>query len=242
MNQQIRFLRDLQQVNDEIRECEDEKAALRAALEKRRSDIHDQQARIDELQKKIKETKKEEATYNLDLKSNEEDIKKLLGQLTQVKTNEEYSVLNKRVEEERKQNSALEDSILKLMTDVDEMESQLHSFKDALAKEQAEIARFETKVNSDTAATDARVKEHRVQAAGIEKTVEPEVVEKYHKLFERLDGDVMAALDKNAAICLGCNLPVTRQDINLVLADNAIIYCKSCGRMLYIPEDEAQSN
>jgi hypothetical protein len=241
MNQQIRSLKELQQVNDGIRECEDEKAALRAALEKRRSEIQVHQARIDELQKKIKETKKEEDRYNLDLKSNEADINKLLGQLIQAQTNEEYAGLNKRVEEERKQDSALEDVILGLMTQVDEMESELHSLKDALGKEQAETTRFESKINGDIAALDGRIKKFLANAAEMEKTIEPELMQRYHKLFERHDGDAMAVFDKNAAVCLGCNLPVTRQDINLLLADNGIIYCKSCGRILYMTE-EAQTN
>jgi len=242
MNQQIRSLKDLQEVNDKIRDCEDEKAALRAALEKRRKDIDVHQARIDELHNKIKDTKREEDRLNLDLKSNEADINKLLGQLSQAKTNEEYSVLNKKITEERAQNSGLEDSILQFMTQVDEMQSELHSLKDALAKEQAEAAQFETKVKGEIAVLDARIKEFRGQAATVEKRIEAEILERYHKLFERMDGDVMAEVDRNAALCLGCNLPVTRQDINMVLADNGIIYCKSCGRILYFAEEEAQKN
>jgi len=240
MNQQIRSLKELQQVNDKIRECEDEKAALRAAIENRRSEIQVHTARIDELQKKIKETRKEEDRHNLDLKSNEADINKLLGQLTQAETNEEYAGLNKRVEEERKQNSGLEDTILRLMTEVDDMNSELHSLKDALAKEQAEIVRYEAKINGDIAALDASVKGLRANAAEIEKTIDPELIQRYRKLFEWHDGDAMAVLDRNAATCLGCNLPVTKQDINLVLADNGIIYCKSCGRILYM--EDAQTN
>jgi predicted nucleic acid-binding Zn-ribbon protein len=51
-----------------------------------------------------------------------------------------------------------------------------------------------------------------------------------------MEGDPMAALDTVAGICLGCNLPVTKQDMNRILADNDIIFCKSCNRILYIPE------
>ncbi|RKY29006.1 MAG: hypothetical protein DRP79_01535 [Planctomycetota bacterium] len=240
MNEQLRLLRKLQQVNDKIREFEDEKAALGAALGKRRKDIRDHQRHIDELAQKVLEAKKKEDQYNLNLKANEADINKLLVQLTQAKTNEGYAGLNKRIEEEQKQNSALEDSILQLMTDIEEMERRNAAAKKALDAEQEEFSRFEAKVKADQDAIDGRIREYQDRAAEIEKSVEGEILDKYHRLYERKDGHALAGLDRSAGVCLGCNLPVTKQDINLLLADNGIIFCKSCGRILYIPEDEEE--
>lgn len=237
MNSQLKALRELQQVNDVIRECEDEKAAFNAALNRRRGEMQDHQRRIDELQKKIVETKKQEDRHNLDLKSNEADINKLLLQLTQAKTNEEYSALNKRIEEERKQNSALEDMILNLMAETEQMQAELASVKQRQQIEQKELAAFEAKIASDISVIDRRIEEHRKKAAEIEKTIDPDIMDKYRRVFERMNGDVLAAVDGKTGICLGCHLPVTKQDINLILADNAIIFCKSCNRILYLVED-----
>jgi len=236
MNEQLRCLRNLQQVNNKIRKCEDEKAALRAALEKRRLESEQHQHRLEELHQKIIDEKKLEDRHNLDLKSNEADINKLLFQLTQAKTNETYSGIEKRIKEEQAQNSALEDSILKLMDDIEAIESELAALKDELQTEQKELADFEAKVARDSSAIDVRIHEHQSTVAEIEESIEAEVLGKYHRLFERFDGDVMAGLDMGAGICLGCNLPVTKQDINLILADNDIIFCKSCSRILYILE------
>ncbi len=236
MNEQLRCLRNLQQVNDKIRECEDEKAALRAALEKRRLESEQHRHRLEELHQKIIDEKKQEDRYNLDLKSNEADISKLLLQLTQAGTNEAYSRIDKRIEEEKAQNSALEDSILKLMDEIEAMEGEQAALKDELQTGQKELADFEAKVARDSIAIDARIHEHQSTVAEIEKSIETEVLGKYHRLFERFGGGVMAELDMGAGICLGCNLPVTKQDMNLILADNDIIFCKSCSRILYIPE------
>ena len=236
MNEQLRCLRNLQQVNDKIRECEDEKAALRAALEKRRLESKQHQHRLEELHQKIIDEKKQEDRHNLDLKSNEADINKLLFQLTQARTNEEYSGIEKRIKEEQAQNSALEDSILKLMDDIETMESEQGALKDKLQTGQKELADFEAEVARDSSAIDVRIHEHQGTVAEIEESIEAEVLGKYHRLFERFDGDVMVGLDMGAGICLGCNLPVTKQDMNLILADNDIIFCKSCSRILYILE------
>ncbi len=236
MNEQLRCLRNLQQVNDKIRECEDEKAALRAALEKRRLESEQHRHRLEELHQKIIDEKKQEDRYNLDLKSNEADISKLLLQLTQAGTNEAYSRIDKRIEEEKAQNSALEDSILKLMDEIEAMEGEQAALEDELQTGQKELADFEAKVARDSIAIDARIHEHQSTVAEIEKSIEAEVLGKYHRLFERFGGGVMAELDMGAGICLGCNLPVTKQDMNLILADNDIIFCKSCSRILYIPE------
>ncbi len=238
MNLQLSRLLALQELNNKIADCRNNIDALNASLKNKREEVELAQKKIGEIKEEIKRGKKEEDRRELDLKSNEEDINKLLIQLNQAKSNDEYSALNKRIEEERRQDSALEDEILELMTHSDGLKARTEELRRSVAALEAELSGMEEKAGIDVAAFEKEVDELQNRARGIEAEIDPDLIDKYRRLFERKLGDVMAAADEVDLLCRGCNMSIPRQLINEILKDDAIVFCKFCNRILYIPEKE----
>jgi len=238
MNIQLSRLLALQELNNKIADCRYNIDALNASVKNKREEVELARGKIGEIKEEIKHNKKEEDRRELDLKSNEEDINKLLIHLNQAKSNDEYSALNKRIEEERRQDSALEDEILELMTRSDGLKARIEELQKSVAALEAELSGMEEKAGIDVAAFEKEIDELQNRVNGIEAEIDPDLLDQYRRLFERKLGDVMAVADEVALVCRGCNMSVPRQLINEILKDDAIVFCKSCNRILYIPEKE----
>ena len=238
MNIQLSRLLALQELNNKIADCRYNIDALNASVKNKREEVELARGKIGEIKEEIKHNKKEEDRRELDLKSNEEDINKLLIHLNQAKSNDEYSALNKRIEEERRQDSALEDEILELMASSDGLKARTEELQKSVAALEAELSGMEEKAGIDVAAFEKEIDELQNRVNGIEAEIDPDLIDKYRRVFERNLGDVMAVADEVALVCRGCNMSVPRQLINEILKDDAIVFCKSCNRILYIPEKE----
>lgn len=238
MNIQLSRLLALQEINNKITDCRNNIDALNASVKNKREEVELARGKIGEIKEEIKLNKKEEDRRELDLKSNEEDITKLLIQLNQAKSNDEYSALNKRIEEERRQDSALEDEILELMARSDGLKTRTEELQKSVDALEAELSGMEEKAGIDVAAFEKEIDELQNRVNGIEAEIDPGLLDQYRRVFERKLGDVMAVADEVALVCRGCNMSVPRQLINEILKDDAIVFCKSCNRILYIPEKE----
>jgi len=238
MNIQLSRLLALQEINNKITDCRNNIDALNASVKNKREEVELARGKIGEIKEEIKRNKKEEDRRELDLKSNEEDITKLLIQLNQAKSNDEYSALNKRIEEERRQDSALEDEILELMARSDGLKTRTEELQKSVDALEAELSGMEEKAGIDVAAFEKEIDELQNRVNGIEAEIDPGLLDQYRRVFERKLGDVMAVADEVALVCRGCNMSVPRQLINEILKDDAIVFCKSCNRILYIPEKE----
>ncbi len=238
MNIELSRLLALQELNNKITDCRNNIDALNASVKNKREEVEMERKKTDEIKEETTRNKKEEDRRELDLKTNEEDINKLLIQLNQAKSNEEYSALNKRINEERRQDSGLEDEILELMTRNDELKARVEELQKSTAALEAELSQMEKKAGTDVAAYEKEIEEMQNRCKAIEAEVDSELIDKYHRVLERNLGDAMAVADGVALVCRGCNMSIPRQRINEILKDDAIIFCKSCNRILYIPEDE----
>lgn len=236
MNIQLSRLLALQELNNKIADCRNNIDALNASVKNKREEVELAREKIGEIREEIKRNKKEEDRRELDLKSNEEDIKKLLVQLNQAKSNDEYSALNKRIDEERRQDSALEDEILELMARNDGLKTRTEELQKSVGVLEAELSGMEKKAGLDVAAFEKEIDELQNRVKEIEAEIDPDLIDKYRRVFERNLGDVMAVADEVALVCRGCNMSIPRQQINEILKDDAIVFCKSCNRILYIPE------
>jgi predicted nucleic acid-binding Zn-ribbon protein len=67
-----------------------------------------------------------------------------------------------------------------------------------------------------------------------EQQLPAELKPDYERMVKARGEDAMAPIEEN--VCAGCYHNITPQMIN-ELALSRIVFCKSCGRLLYTPED-----
>jgi len=171
-----------------------------------------------------------------DLKAVEEQIAKLSGQLNTVQTNKEYAALQHEIMAAKAEKSRIEDEVLQLMEAADSKQRSIHALRERSA--QAEEEARKRKEAAERAAADAeariaRVSEERRQ---LTERIPSDCLQPYERLQRGRVRRPVAACRQ--FVCEQCHMAVTANTVNLLMSADRVIFCHSCGRILYLPEEE----
>lgn len=182
----------------------------------------------------IKHTRMESDGQNLQLREREAKIADLQRKLNECKTNVEYKTLKDQIAAEKKANSVLEDEILDKLEKIDRLQQQAHEIEQKLAKMREELAKTETRVNGEHDVLEAEVQ--RVTELLLQSEVKlPTTVRlEYERIARSRGEEALAPVDGEC--CGSCYTTLTTQTMNL-LQLSELVFCKSCGSLLYLAED-----
>lgn len=163
------------------------------------------------------------------------DIQRRKGRLLESDDNREYQLLKDQIAADEMAVSVLADEALELMARVEDMAAKLKEAEVALAaaKEsatrwQAEFEKEEPIIRSDLAALEQEIKH-------LETTLPREVRELYQRVITAKGSSGLAPV--RGDFCGGCNQHVPLEMRSRLIRGEAI-WCRSCGRLLYMPENE----
>jgi hypothetical protein len=168
----------------------------------------------------------------MDLGQKEAQIKKLQGQLFQVKTNKEYSAFQKEIEGLKADKSVLEEEILKLMEEIDRVKGQVESQRQALKAKEAQIAQDLARLDQEMKSLEASIQQFQQSRLGLTPKVDPSVLSQYERILERKEGLALVPVRKGA--CGGCHMVLPPQMVNEIQMSGRLITCESCARILYV--------
>ena len=158
-------------------------------------------------------------------------IKKYDNQLLAIKKNEEYQALLHEIDGLKKQIGQKEERILALMMEIDDSKARLEEDRKRIGTELAGIERQCAEIDEELGeAVSFRqdLEQRRVPAAA---RVDPQLLSRYDRIrTSKKSGPAAVAL--KGEVCTGCNMLVTPQAFNEVLAGK-LLSCKHCGRLLY---------
>ncbi|MGD0040188.1 MAG: C4-type zinc ribbon domain-containing protein, partial [Isosphaeraceae bacterium] len=161
-------------------------------------------------------------------------IDDLKVKLNQVKKNEEYKALQNQIAHDKAAMSKTEDEILQSY-------EQIETQGVALAKLEAEVKSFARDVVAIQTEIETQASTHKAQLQELETAiVEAEISipeqerERYSRTVRQFGADALAACENGA--CLGCFTSVTMQMLNHLINGDQLMFCKSCGRLLYLAE------
>ena len=231
---QIETLIKLQKIDAQIYEFEQEKAAkpvqkqaLEEGFAQEKQTLKDREDELKSLQLKRKE-------YEIDLGSKEKEIKKYQTQLFQIKTNKEYTSLQKEIEGLKADNAVLEDDILGLMEKIDEI-------KVSITEEREKLVAEERRLKEETAKIDQEIKEINEKIGNLEKersqlcaNVEKALLSRYERILKAKQA--LALVPIVGESCGGCHRVLPPQVINETRMKDRIITCEFCARLLYWTE------
>jgi len=151
--------------------------------------------------------------------------------LRMVKTNKEYQLILREVDDNKKRKDALETEFLEFMDERDKIESIVSEsgkeyllLEEQISSEQAEI---EKKSSNDKES----LEEYLNQQKDIGKTLAPALMEKFRKISKMNQG--LAVTRVKNEVCLGCFMNIPPQLYIEVQRGNSLISCPQCSRILY---------
>jgi uncharacterized protein len=213
---------------------------LKGRLDRGPKQIHAAEANLKHREELLAKTKAESKTLRmaadakqLQLKSNEDKVKDLRRKLNAAASNREYQLLLEQIAGDEMANSVLTDEILESLEKVDAFQKNIANAetgaaaaKQKVAQVRAEVAEQEPLLQADFARLDAELKES-------EATLPNEVREMYQRVVRGKGEDALAMVEDQ--FCGGCNQQIQLNMLNQVMLGQPI-FCKTCGRLLYLPE------
>jgi uncharacterized protein len=236
ISQQMGFLIKLQAIDSQVyrlkAEAEEKPkhiALLKNSLESKKAGIKQAEDNLKALQLKRKEKE-------IALGSKEGEIKKLEGQLYQIKTNKEYTAMINEIGSRKADNSLLEEEIINLMDSIDGAKSVLNNENEKFSQESKNIDVQIKEIEKDISDIELQVSEFEKKRQELLPSLDSKLLPEYERILSGREGQALAQVVHDA--CGGCYMQLPPQVINEIKMKQSIVRCENCQRMLYITDEE----
>src|SRR5690606_1442512 len=130
-----------------------------------------------------------------------------------------------------------EDAILELMQVVETAAVELARQEAELKKFAEEVAALRLEIESKAEVQRAQLKELEAAIVEGESIIPADDRERYRRTLRGKGDDAFAAVDAHTRACDGCNQVITIQAISELMNAEHLVFCKTCGRIMYLAED-----
>ena len=230
----IEILKKAQELDREIYLADQQLKALPEEKLRIKSELEMEKNHLRELEAALKKAQLAQKDKEGLLAQKEANIKKLDGQLSQVKTNKEYSAMQQEIASLKADNSLLEEEIIKLIDVVEAAEDEVKDEKERLKAVEKDFLSRETEMaqkEKTFAENIERLKKQRVDIMG---QVPQDISTLYDLIVQKKQGMGLAKITGDN--CAGCRLQLRAQLLNEVRMGMSLIVCENCSRILYFED------
>jgi predicted nucleic acid-binding Zn-ribbon protein len=227
-------LRELHRIHQQLAELRDRLERGPKQVRARESNVALLETRLAEAKQRAQQTQMAADRKQLDLKASEQKIVDLKAKLNACGTNKEYQALLEQIAAAEMAGSVLSDEILEGLEKVDQFSGVVKEAEKTLAAGKQELEKARRSVGDTSATITADIKRLEGELAEAEKTLPAELKSDYQRVVRGKGADGLAVAEDG--VCSGCGQQITLNMQNeLKLA--RLVFCKSCGRILYLPGD-----
>ncbi len=221
-----------------LQEAETQIVRLRAVLKKVEKQKGELSAKLKLFGNALEEKKENLSTAITNCKDSEKEIQvvddriiKSNETLRMVKTNKEYQIFLREVDDNKKRKDVFETELLEYLDvkeeieeSVQESEKEYNLLKDQIEAEQKNI---------EKKSTDDReiLEEYLTQQNEIGKSLDSSLMKQFAKISKMNQG--LAVINVKNEICMGCFMNIPPQLYIEVQRENSLILCPQCSRILY---------
>lgn len=234
MEERLKTLYELQNIDDQLDELEELRGDLPNAVESLREKIEGLKTDIVDKEKEQKESLKKRKENEDEIEKLQENQKKFKAQLYQVRNNKEYDALTKEIDHTEDlvskleaENDALADMSKKLTEEIDEVKPMLDELNEEMKVKEADL-KVIIKANEKE---ETKLREKR-------KEIESQVKKADHSVYMRIrkakKGMAVSTIKRSA--CSGCHNIVPPQRQLEIRRNNKLFFCEYCGRILVSQE------
>jgi predicted nucleic acid-binding Zn-ribbon protein len=226
-------LRTLHRIHRQLADLTDQLAAGPRTVAVRTKHVEAADAKKIAAQEDVKRAKVSADQKQLQLKTAEAKIRDLGGKLNACKTNREYQTLTEQIAADTMATKVLEDEILEALERVDALKPTVPAAEADVAAARKLLDEAKARVAAETGRLEAEVARVRGELDSVERDLPDDVRDKYARIVKQKGADGMAPLDGQS--CGGCFQQITGNMVSDLMLGK-IVACRSCGRLLYVPE------
>ncbi|HCC69099.1 MAG TPA: hypothetical protein DEP99_04350 [Nitrospiraceae bacterium] len=231
MNEQLRLLVNLQEVDTAILSIVDKIEALPKKIEKAKAPLKDAYSAFEKVKIKYEELNRKKKQKEGELEEAQEKVKKLKARVSEIKTNKEYQAYLKEIERAEKEKYQIEDEIISAMETLDALTAELK--KDEIEVKEAEtaFAAEEKNLKEDKMVLHKDMEDYKAKRKEMVRIIDEEIYEKYMSLINSKSG--LAVVQTKDEVCMGCHMNIPPQLYNDIKNNDSILACSHCNRILY---------
>jgi len=170
----------------------------------------------------------------LQFKSKEEKGKELRLKLNTASSNREYQALKDQIAADEMANSVLADEILEALEKIDAYQAAIKELTSNVAKVKEELQRMQKEVANREPALQADIQRLEAELNTAEAELPEEIRDTYQRMVRQKGEDALAPVVGDMC-CGGCNQQITVNMYNNLTLGHPV-FCKACGRLLYLAE------
>ncbi|HET6248102.1 MAG TPA: C4-type zinc ribbon domain-containing protein [Tepidisphaeraceae bacterium] len=193
-------------------------------------------------QTKLRELQAKGGQFELDVKTREARIEKLRLQQQNANNNKEYQAFLIEISTEKVDRSKAEDELLKVMEAIEAGQAEVKEHTAHHETESQNLATMRAQIGDRVAKLRGETDALRPARDAAAEAVPARHRQIFERLAERYEGEALSALAKpdrrrEEYLCSACNMDLVADVYNRLHSRDDLIFCTSCGRILYIPED-----
>jgi predicted nucleic acid-binding Zn-ribbon protein len=231
------IFREIHRLRRYIHELEEQSKRVPLQQKAQQAKVARQEELYRQAQDAIKHLKVEAHQKEVTIKTTHTQITKHQKQLNEATSKKEYDALQVEINNARATLQRLEDEILTGMAETEEKTAQLPELDKAVKQAKEEYARFEAGMQDRLASLKAQLMEARQQLQEKEGGIPDKIRAHYQREVNSKGPDALASVAGRN--CTACYTEITAQQYN-ELQQELYVLCKSCGRILYLPESLVQ--
>jgi predicted nucleic acid-binding Zn-ribbon protein len=229
-------LRDLHQLHQRARALRDRLSSGPKTLAARQAALTARQAEVEAGRKALQDAKMHVKKHEHTLKAIETKIDDLKVKLNLVKKNDEYKALQNQIAHDEASKSKAEEEILQSLEEVETKTAEVARLEVDVKKYAGEVAALQQQIDQQTVDHKSQLRELEAAITHAEVAIPENHRDHYRRIVGRYGADALAACEENS--CLGCYTVIPPQMMNDLINGEALTFCLSCGRLLYLSEPQ----
>jgi len=231
MEEQIKMLIELQGLDAEIFNSKRILDEVPVRIKELDDELEAKSANIKALEEESKKIQVKHKEKEMELKTKEEDVKKHQVKLFQVKTNQEYTALEKEIGGVKADASVLEEEIINLLDQVEEIKKSVAKEREVLEVEKKKSEIEKNKIEEEKKAAEEKFNDLNNKRKEFAGKIDKNILAKYERILHKKDGLALVPIVSDS--CGGCNMNLPPQVINEARLTKGLTVCGNCARILY---------
>ncbi|HEV3255602.1 MAG TPA: hypothetical protein VG013_01855 [Gemmataceae bacterium] len=227
------ILRELHRLRRHARDLQAEIERGPRTLKAQQAKVGKQEEWLRDGQEALKRLKVGMHEKEVSLKSKLQQIAKHEKQLNEATGKKEYDALQAEIASDKRAYQRLEDEILDIMAETETRTGQLPELERAVQRAKEEAAKVVEDIQARRNDLTERLNEVHKQLKEVETSLPADVKAQYDRMLSARGEDALSSVQGRT--CTACYTDITAQNYNELLQGQFVL-CKTCGRMLYLPE------
>ncbi len=236
MNEQLKFLVELQEIDSAILDITEKIESLPEKLNHYRMPLKKAESSFEKAKAGNEALNKKKKDKDIQLDETLDKIAKLKDRSSGIKTNKEYEAHLKEIESVEMSRRRIEDEILSLMEEMEKFSLELRQEEMKLREVENEFKRQEQAIEEEKKKLHAEIEALKRKREEYAARIDEEYYNLYMNLLRRAGG--LAVVRTKNEVCLGCNTNIPPQLYNDIRKNEDIYTCYYCKRFLYYREEE----